>query len=246
MQVLRSPRGSVCFGRWFGWALLGAQLAVPGVGYSGQTPDLERVPRSEVQAEPGDSWSSIRTRICPIELLQSANPGLADRNLRPGDVIRSPFVSAEELEKAKTLYNQSEARLQKELERRSDLEARVASFESLQRELAQVRESEAGAKRTSAALVGATGVATVLFLIALVLALVLRQESERLNRRLVDAEERYNDLRRSLQALEVHLQKRMLELVGVHKGHALNEEQVHAAVLPVIEMAERLKRRHAS
>src|SRR5262245_1669148 len=53
--------------------------------------------QSEVKAGPGDSWISMRGKICPIEVIQAANPAAANRSLRPGDVIRSPFVMSSEL-----------------------------------------------------------------------------------------------------------------------------------------------------
>jgi hypothetical protein len=233
-------------GRRLAVALLWAGLAAPAVGSSAEKPEAPEALPSEVKAAPGDSWSSIRGKICPIEIVQSANPAATERSLRPGDVIRSPFVLSTELQRANARYGDLEVRLAEEIDRRSELETQLLTFENQQSELLAVRESEVAARRNGALMLAVAAGAIALLLVALVFLLAARQESERASVRLSEAEERYADLRQSLQALEIQLQKRMLELVGMHKGSAVSDEQISAATLPVIEMAERLKRRHAS
>jgi hypothetical protein len=82
--------------------------------------------------------------------------------------------------------------------------------------------------------------------VSLFLALAARTDASRMRTRLAAADERYTDLRRSLQSLEVQLQKRMLDMLEVHKSQLLTERDIDDATLPVIEMAERIKQRHAS
>ena len=54
-------------------------------------------PVFDVSVAPGESWLSLRARFCPLETIQAANPSLGDK-LKPGDVVRSPFVMATAIE----------------------------------------------------------------------------------------------------------------------------------------------------
>jgi hypothetical protein len=246
MEGLRTQRVAVVsLGQWLVIGLLGVGLIAASPGRAAEEAAVEAW-ESQVTAGSGDSWTSIRGRMCPLESLQAANPELAKRPLRPGDVIRSPVARTNEaaLQRANAMYKQLESRLTEELERRTQLEARVGVAETLERDLATSKQAAANASRNSTMMVIAIAVALALFAIALVFAISARQDAERVSRRFADAEERYTDLRRSLQSLEVSLQKRVLDLLSMHRGN-VSEEQIGAATLSVIEMAERLKRRHA-
>jgi hypothetical protein len=234
---------------WNGWVwagLLAAALLAPTAARA-QTP--AQLP-AEVTAGSGDSWLSLRSKLCPVETIQSANPTVSSRSLKLGDVVRSPFIlssiHAAEVERARVARTDLEGRLEEERARTSALEAQLKPFEEVKLELAHARESEQTWKTTSGAALAAAAISAALLVASLFLALSARTDASRLKTRLAASDERYGDLRRSLQSLEVQLQKRMLEMLEVHKSQAPGERDIEEATLPVIEMAERIKQRHAS
>jgi hypothetical protein len=243
--------GSSSWNGWLWTGVLAAALLAPTAARAETTPaqTSAQLP-AEVTAGSGDSWLSLRSKLCPVESIQTANPNVSSRSLKLGDVVRSPFilssVHAAEVERARVTRTDLEGRLEEERTRTAALEAQLKPFEEVKLELVHARESEQTWKTTSGGALAAAAIAAALLVASLFLALAARTDASRLKTRLAASDERYGDLRRSLQSLEVQLQKRMLDMLEVHKSQPPTERDVEEATLPVIEMAERIKQRHAS
>ena len=205
----------------------------------------------------GDSWFSMRSRICPVEDLQQANPALAQRSLRAGDEIRAPFVPVSVLEKAERARLEAEqqsAAARAEADERAalaqqravDLEARTNELAIARAELRATLDGQLNARRLEAAL--AAGffalLACLLFVASSLYA--ARRSGQLREEKLKQLESEYTHLRRSITDLDVQLQRRMLKLLSWHETRVLTEREVEEATAPVVEMARKLKERHAS
>jgi len=205
----------------------------------------------------GDSWFSMRSRMCPVADLQEANPALAQRSLQIGDKVRAPFVSVALLERVEARMLEAEKRAaaaRAEADQRiaqangrvAEVSDRLAALEGVDARLQALRASSSRAQLVQLGL-GLAVVALLLGVAAVGSVLVASRRSATLReRRMADLESQYTELRRGLSDLEVQLQRRMLKLLSWHETRVLTEREVEEATAPVLEMARKLKTRHAS
>jgi len=244
-------------GRAWGCVALAILVLLLGAPQSRAEDDARPVPGSrEWVVGSGDSWFSMRSRICPVEELRAANPGIGERALQPGERILAPFVTAADFDRQKAKLDEALAATElagskatAELAKSAELAARV---ESLQAELSQVQEALDSASTAQSRVYAIRATLVILAiglaaaLIAAVVLLISAQHTRGLlERRLKQSEGQYTDLRRSIADLDVQLQRRMLKLLSWHETRVLTERQVEEATAPVVEMAKRLKERHA-
>jgi len=203
-------------------------------------------PLSEWTVKRGDTWLAIRSRLYPLEALMKANPSLADRELRPGDVIRSPRVSASEVETAKTRVTSLEAQLAAEQAKTVELQERLVGLDALQASLDETQARTATLERRGMLLIVIAVVLGVAVLGALAFGLMTFRDVQLREELRDDAEARYTDLSGSLTDLERSLQRRMVKLLSAHDVRVISVRDVERETEPVVEMARELKQRHAS
>ncbi len=204
----------------------------------------------------GDSWFSMRSRICPVESLKRANPSLAERSLREGERIEAPFVPAAQFDEQQQLLDEARKRAEAaevvaEQEKRRSA-GMVAREEAQQAELAEVQaalDAALSSDRNAIAIQLALGLVALLLAVGLAAAVTAVYSGQRartlLERRIKQVEGQYTDLRRSISDLDVQLQRRMLKLLSWHESRVLTEAEVEEATAPVLELARRVKERHA-
>jgi len=204
----------------------------------------------------GDSWFSMRSRICPVESLQDANPGLSGRALRAGDRIQAPFVAVVELEKLQAQLGKAEQqRDQAELRSRTSqteaqdatarLQAQVAELDAARAERDSLLASRSNAYLLQLGLVAAIVALAAGLAAALSAVYASRRGGHLRDQRLKEIEAQYTDLRRSVMDLDVQLQRRMLKLLSWHDTRVITQREVEEASAPVLDMARKLKERHA-
>jgi hypothetical protein len=205
---------------------------------------------------PGDSWLSVRTRMCPVEEIQAANPALAARTLRQGDRIKAPFVPVSRLEHVTAQLREAEGRVVATRAaadaRAAEADATIAALHTRLAELESIateRDAAVSQSTSAWALVVGVSVATAALAAALgvlgLRLLAVHRSGAARDERLRELDTQYTDLRRTLNDLDLQLQRRMLQLVSWHDSGGLTERQIADAAAPVLDLARRLKERHA-
>jgi hypothetical protein len=198
------------------------------------------------KVRPGDSWTTIRNRMFPVTTLQEINPRLDPRTLHPNEVVRSPYVEASALLKERLARKEAEARL-------SQVKARLDEIQRQSGTLRELRDDLDHARGTRASLRMLTIVLLVL-LVAMAVILAMALLATRLARRYLREEQaryqtletRYMSLRRSLQEIDVGLQRRMVDLLRLHGGKIVDQEEIENTIKPILSFASELKKKHAS
>ena len=203
-------------------------------------------PVSEWTVKRGDTWLAIRSRLYPLEALMKANPTLAERELQPGDVIRSPLVSVAEVDTAKARQVALERELAEARAKGVELQERIVGVETLQTNLGEAQERVTSLERRSLVLLCTVIVLGAGLLGAVGFGLVTYRDGQLREEQRDEAEARYTELRGSLADLERTLQRRMVKLLGAHDVRVISVRDVERETEPVVEMARELKQRHAS
>jgi hypothetical protein len=197
-----------------------------------------------VTVQPGDSWLSVRHRLFPVDALRQANPGLDAEVLRPGDVVRAPYVPTSTFARERAARTAVEQQLAQAKARLTEFERTAASLERTRRDLASAERSLAA---RPAIIVGLVLVALVLLVVLAALAqalLAARRHLRDLRSRDRALQSRYDDLRRSLHDIDVKLQGRVVALLQVHGGKVVTDSELTAALAPVMNITHELRARH--
>lgn len=231
---------------WCPGILLGLTLAMAVSTWALAAPPPAAAPGLSVTVQPGESWSSVRTRLFPLDALQQANPQLDPSMLHPGEVVRAPYVPVSELDRARAAREAADRHLADAKTRLVDLDKDRTSLETRRRELAR---AEAAASRQRGLVIGLAVLAVALLVLVAFLVAALRTA-----RRAADdavsrhgtLESRYDALRASLHEVDLGLQRRVMALLQLHGGRIVTEAEVQASLKPVIDLTRELKRKHRS
>lgn len=227
-------------------AALAALLAPPLAATRAAAASLEEGSRGlSVTVQPGDSWSVIRGRMFPTEAIMSVNPGLARNGLRPGDVVRAPFVPLSRLDAALDRLSQAEAKLRETTAEKTALEKRVAESAAIEKTLAAERRASDRSRFISFALATAALVLGGALAGVLLFLRLARREARVAEAALAKTEARYAELRKQLREIEIDLQRRMVNLLHLHDVRVVTEEEVGRATAPLVDLAAELKKKHA-
>jgi hypothetical protein len=205
-----------------------------------QTPDLSTTVRS------GDSWSVLRGRMFTTEALKRANPGIARQGLQPGDVVRAPYIPVSRLDDANKRIAETERKLGEARASQAEMKERVAALESIERRLAEAERARAAVQSMSFALTTAVIVLSAALLAALYFMVAARRGARLATRDLTRAERRYAKLHRSLQDLDVDLQRRIMRLISLQGVRVVSQAEVDASMSPLLDISAELKKKQAS
>ncbi len=217
----------------FGIAATGAERRHPAAGPS-------------VTVQPGDSWASVRNRMFPLDALKRANPGLDSEMLRPGDVVRAPYVPGEELDREHAAREAAESRLAETKARLAEIEKDRASIEARRREVDRAKGTLFSLRVVviSLAVVVMILVALLAFLVEAVRA--ARRNAAEAASRYSALQSRYEGLRQSLHELDVRLQQRIVSLLHLHGGKIVSDAELKSSMRTVLDFTQELKKKHGT
>jgi hypothetical protein len=198
------------------------------------------------KVRPGDSWAAVRNRMCPLSALQHANPGLDPQRLHPDEIVRSPYVRASTFLQAHRAREASEARLAEARARIARIQRQAGTLRTLRRDLDRARAARASLRMQAIVLLALLATIGGVLAVALLATRMARRDLRAAKAHHQAFESRYANLRRSLQEIEVGLQRRLFDLLRVHGGKVVSEKEIEDAIKPVIHFARELKKKHAS
>lgn len=199
---------------------------------------------TSVKIGPGESWLSVRARLCPVETLLAANPTLAERTLQPGDTVNFPYVATSEVKRVEALRVDAERRVEESLIARRQAEARVVDYESVQTQRDEAQASVSTWKTTAFSFQGITVVLGLLLAAAVAFALARTRDASAARNKLGETERRYIELRGALQRVDTEMQRRALKLLAGHGARVVSEAELNEAMRPVNGMVDQLRQRH--
>jgi hypothetical protein len=222
-----------------------ATLACALHAAAAETPAPAPEPISSVTVEPGESWISLRARFCPLETVQAANPRIGEK-LKVGDVVRSPFVLSNAVERANQARTAAERRAEEAAAQQKESDAKLAAFQSLGLEQKLDEANSDTSKWRAMALSSHVVVALLALLLvaALAYAFVMRRNGAIATTRLVDTDRRYAELRQSLLKLDTEVQRRALKLLAGHGARVITEAEFAETTRPLLENVVQLRQKH--
>jgi hypothetical protein len=231
--------------RTAGWLALALLLVASSFAKAAEPEPLPSGVITE-KVRPGDSWTTIRNRMFSVSTLQEINPELDPRTLHPDEVVRSPYVPASLFLKESRAREDAESRLSALKARLDGMERESGTLQALRHDLDRAR-----GRRTSLRVLT---IALIVLLVAMVVILAVALQATRLARRHLREEQaryqaletRYTSLRRSLQEIDVGLQRRMVDLLRLHGGKIVDEKEIGNSIKPILSFASELKKKHAS
>lgn len=224
-------------------AILGLALSLAGATDGLAAPLQNR--SLSVPVLPGDSWSVIRARMFSVEALKRANPEIARLGLRPGDIVRSPYVPVDRLDNAYARHVETERQLEQARSGKLAMAQRLLSLEAIERQLADERDAGALARTISYALLTAATVLAAAFLVVFYFMHASRRDARLATGRLAGTEERYGELKGSLRTIEIDLQRRMVNLLKLHEVRVVTQGEVDDSLAPLLDLTPELRKRHA-
>jgi hypothetical protein len=210
--------------------------------------DPEPLPSGTIteKVRPGDSWTTIRNRMFPLGALQEINPKLDPRMLHPDEVVRSPYVPASALLKERRAREDAEARLSEVKARLDGIERQSGMLQALRHDLDRARGRRTSLRMLTIALLVLLAAMAVILAVALQATRLVRRHLREEQARYQALETRYTNLRRSLQEIDVGLQRRMVDLLRLHGGKIVDEKEIGNTIKPILSFTSDLKKKHAS
>lgn len=199
----------------------------------------------EVTVQPGDSWESVRGRMFPVDALRKANPKLDHTILRPGDVVRAPYVHRAEFARERASREAIERQLTAAEARLAEVEKKSATLEARSRALDHAERSVSAWRAVMIVLaLVALGLLVLLGLSAKASLAARRNATEAVMRERA-LRSRYDELRQSLHDIDVKLQARVVSLLHLHGGKIVTDGEVAASLSAVTDFTQELRNRHA-
>jgi hypothetical protein len=198
----------------------------------------------EVTVQPGDSWESVRGRLFSLDALRRANPRLDATILRPGDVVRAPYVHRAELAKERAAREALDRQLTETERRLAELEKKSAALEARSRAVDQAERSAQAWRAVMIVLVLVVLGLLVLLVISGKASLAARRNATEAAVRERALRARYDDLRQSLHDIDVKLQARVVSLLRLHGGKIVTDTELATSLSAVTDFTQELKRQH--
>ena len=199
----------------------------------------------EVTVQPGDSWESVRGRMFPIDALRKANPKLDPTILRPGDVVRAPYVHRAEFARERASREALERQLTATEARLAEVEKKSAALEARSRAVDQA-ERNVYAWRAVMIVLALTALGLLVLLgISAKASLVARRNATEAAMRESALRSRYDELRQSLHDIDVKLQARVVSLLRLHGGKVVTDAEVATSLSAVTDFTQELRNHHA-
>lgn len=197
-----------------------------------------------ITVQPGESWSSVRNRMFPVEALRQANRGLDSETLHPGDVVHAPYVHGSVFARERAVRVTLDRQLAAANGRVAELEKTSAALEARQRGVEQA-ERNVNAWRALMVVLAlvALGLLALLGLVGKA-SLSARRHAADVAARERALRTRYDELRQSLHDIDVKLQGRVVSLLRLHGGKIVTDAELAASLSAVNDFTQELKQQH--
>ena len=194
--------------------------------------------------QPGESWSSIRNRMFPVDALRQANPKLDTETLHPGDVVQPPYVHGSVYARERVAREALDRQLTAAKGRVAELEKKSAALEARHREVEQAERNVYAWRAIMVVLV-----LVVIGLIVLVgvvgkASLAARRHASDVASRERTVRSRHDELRQSLHDIDVKLQARVVSLLRLHGGKIVTDAELAASLSAVTDFTQELRQQH--